>query len=336
MKKILLFILSVTLGLVLFIGVISYIGVDEITTAFKSFSWITIAFVIGLSFVQISVVNYRWKLVLEAQGDIVPFRKLYAPKLVGFTISFLTPGLFIGGEPVRAFLLKKQTGVRYSHGFASIIVDKILDFTYPLPFLIGALVYAMFHYDISWEAVSIFVVVLIGLVVLLILFYVQTYRGKGFFSTLIVILRINRFKRFNKIVDKMLYFEGLIITFFNNRKDVFIKGLFLSLLGGMVTFIQFIVILNALGIQADIIQILVIMVFMILAFFVPIPASLGSFEAGQVIIFTALGHPASIGVAFTLVIRMAELGKLAIGLTLLSNIGLKFLKDIPTNGNGKK
>jgi len=334
MKKILLFILSVVLGLILFIGVVSYIGVGEISSAFESFSWVTIAFVIGLSFVQIFIVNYRWKLVLEAQGDIVPYKKLFAPKLVGFAISFLTPGLYIGGEPVRAFLLKKQTKVRYSHGFASIIVDKILDFTYPLPFLIGALVYAMFRYDISWEAVSLFVVVLIGLIVLLCLFYVQTYRGKGFFSALIVLLRINRFKRFSKLVDKMLYFENLIITFFNNRKDVFIKGLFLSLLGGMIVFIQFILILNALGIQADIVQILVMMVFMILAFLVPIPASLGSFEAGQVIVFTALGHPASIGVAFTLVIRMAELGKLAVGLTLLSNVGLRFLKNLPShNGN---
>ncbi len=333
MKKTILFILSVVVGIALFVGVLSYIGVDEILGAFQSFSWKTIAIIVALSFVQISIVNYRWKLVLEAQGDIVPYRKLFAPKLVGFTISFLTPGLYVGGEPVRAYLLKKETGVRYSHGFASIIVDKILDFTYPLPFLIGALIYAIFHYDISWEAVSIFVVVLIGLIVALILFYVQTYRGKGFFSALFIILRINRIKRFSKIIDKMLYFEKLIITFFNNRKAIFVKGLFLSLLGGMIVFIQFIIILNALGIQADIVQILVMMVFMILAFLVPIPASLGSFEAGQVIVFTALGHPASLGVAFTLVIRMAELGKLAVGLTFLSNVGLRFLRSIPPENN---
>jgi len=35
------------------------------------------------------------------------------------------------------------------------------------------------------------------------------------------------------------------------------------------------------------------------------------------------------------VIRMAELGKLAAGLTFLSNVGLRFLKSLPpNNGNG--
>jgi len=333
MKKILLFILSLVIGIALFIGVLYYIGLDDLKSAFTSFSWATIAVVVALTFLQIFIIIYRWQLILAAQGDKLPFKKLLAPKFVGFAVSYLTPGLYVGGEPVRAYLLKRNTGVRLSHGFASIIVDKILDFTYPLPFLIGALIYAMFKYDISWEAVSAFVLVLLGLIVLLGFFYVQTYRGKGFFSSLIIFLRLNRIRFIKKYFEKILYFEGMIITFFNKQPALFTKGLSLSLLGGIVVFIQFIVILHALGIQADIVQILVMMVFMILAFLVPLPASLGSFEASQVIVFSALGHPASIGVAFVLIFRMAELGKLAVGLTFLSNIGLKFLRSIPKNGN---
>ena len=81
------------------------------------------------------------------------------------------------------------------------------------------------------------------------------------------------------------------------------------------------------------------MVFMILAFLVPVPASIGSFEASQALVFVALGHPASVGVAFTLIIRMAEFGKLVVGFSYLSNIGLKFLRSIPEkhgfNGDDK-
>jgi uncharacterized protein (TIRG00374 family) len=333
MKKILLFILSLVIGIALFIGVLYYIGLDDLKSAFTSFSWATIAVVVALTFLQIFIIIYRWQLILAAQGDKLPLKKLLAPKFVGFAVSYLTPGLYVGGEPVRAYLLKRNTGVRLSHGFASIIVDKILDFTYPLPFLIGALIYAMFKYDISWEAVSALVLVLLGLIVLLGFFYVQTYRGKGFFSSLIIFLRLNRIRFIKKYFEKILYFEGMIITFFNSQPALFTKGLSLSLLGGIVVFIQFIVILHALGIQADIVQILVMMVFMILAFLVPLPASLGSFEASQVIVFSALGHPASIGVAFVLIFRMAELGKLAVGLSFLLNIGLKFLRSIPKNGN---
>lgn len=333
MKKTLLFILSLLVGIALFVGVLYYIGLEDLRAAFMSFSWEIIAIIIGLSFLQIFIVIYRWRLILGAQGDKVPFKKLLAPKFVGFTVSFLTPGLYIGGEPIRAYLLKKQSKIRLSHGFASIIVDKILDFTYPLPFLIGALIYAMFKYDISWEAISIFIVILMGLIFLLGLFYIQTYRGIGFFTSIARWFRLDRIKKFEKFIEKGKYFEHIVITFFKHRRALFVKGLLLSLLGGIVVFIQFMVILHALGISADIVQILVMMVFMILAFLVPVPASLGSLEASQVVVFTALGHPGSIGVAFTLILRVAEMGKLAVGLSFLSNIGLKFLRNIPKNGN---
>jgi len=333
MKKTLFFILSILLGVTLFIGVIFYIGLEDLIEAFSSFSWEIIAVVVALGFLQLAIIIYRWKLVLGAQGDKIKFKALWAPKLVGYAVSYLTPGLYIGGEPVRAYVLKKQTKTRFSHGVASIVVDKILDFTYPLPFLIGALIYAMFKYDISWEAISVFILVLFTLISFLGLFYIQTYRGKGFFSAIISILRLERIKLIKKYLEKIIYFEQLIIIFFNKRPTLFIKGLLLSLLGGIVIFVQFSIILHSLGITPDIVQILVMMVFMILSFLIPIPASLGSFEASQVIVFTALGHPVYIGVAFTLIFRIAELAKLGVGLIFLSNIGLKFLRNLPRNGN---
>ncbi len=333
MKKTLLFILSLVVGITLFIGVLQYIGWDEVRKSFSTFSWSVIGAVIALGLLQMAVLIYRWQLILEAQGDRVPYRKLLAPKFVGYTISFLTPGLYVGGEPVRAYLLKKTTKVRLSHGMASIMVDKILDFTYPLPFLVAALIYAIFEYNISWGAVSIFVLALIVLIGLLILFYIQTYRGKGFFSMLIRIFHLDKLKVIRKYLDKFLYFEKLIITFFNKKPKLFIEGLLLSLLGGVLVFVQFYVILYALGITAGLWQILVMMVFMILAFLVPIPASLGSLETGQAIVFSALKYTPSLGIAFSLVLRVVELVKVGIGLMFLSNIGLRFLKDITNNNH---
>ena len=329
MKKAVLFILSIVLGIALFIAVLNYIGIEDIIGSFESFSWPIIAVVVGLTFVQIFIVMLRWKMVLDSQGDKVPLRKLISPKFVGFTVSFLTPGLFVGGEPIRAYLLNKNTGIRLSKSFSSIIVDKILDFTYPLPFLIWALIYAMWKYDINWEAVGVFVLALVFLIFLLLVFYIQTFRGRGFFSSLARWFRLDHFAWSRKMIEKGKYFEKLIILFFNEKPAFVAKGLFLSFLVGLVIFIQFMVILNALGIEASTIDILIMMVFMILAFLVPVPASIGSFEASQALVFTALGHPASAGVAFTFIIRMAELGKLAVGLSYLSNIGLKFVRSIP-------
>lgn len=335
MKKTILFVLSILVGIALFIGVIQYIGIDDFKAAFKSFSWWIIGVVTLLGFTQMFIIIYRWKLILKAQGDDVPFKKIIAPKFVGHTVSYLTPGPVVGGEPVAAYLLKRNTGIGYSKGFASILVDKILDFTYPLPFLVAAIVYAIFKYDIPWKTMSAFVIVLLGLIALLVVFYVQTYRGKGFFTSVIRALRLHRFSKIEKYLEKILHFEALIIKFFNHQKKLFIKGLLLSLLGGIVIVLQFVVVLFSLHIDADVVQILMMMVFMILSSFMPLPASLGSFEAGQVIVFSALGHPASIGVAFVLILRSAEVFKVGLGLIFLSNIGITFLKNLPKNGNGK-
>lgn len=335
MKKILLFIVSTLVGIALFIGVILYIGTDEIVRVFSSFSWGVILVVVGLGLAQMLVTIYRWQRVLSAQGMKVTLVDLIIPKFVGFAISFITPGLYVGGEPIRAYLLKKRTNIRLSRGMASIIVDKILDFTYPLPFLIGALIYAMLTYDISWEAISVFIAVLCILIVTLGWFYIQTYRGIGFFSSFLRFFRIHRFKRLKKFFEKMVYFENIIIEFFQHHPRLFIEGLLLSLLGGVIIFIQFIVVLNALDVTSHFLDVLVMMVFMILSFLIPIPASLGSFEASQAIVFRALGYTPSLGVAFTMVLRASDFVKAGIGLMFLSNIGLKFLKDVPKNGELK-
>jgi len=334
MKKTVLFILSLVIGLALFTGVVAYIGLDEIISAFKSFPWWVIAVTTVLAFVQIFITIFRWKIILNAQGDKVPFVKLISPKFVGYSISFLTPGLYVGGEPVRAYVLKKETGIPFTRSMASIIVDKILDFTYPLPFLIGALVFAVFNYDMPWSVLGVFILTLFILIGLLGLFYFQTLRGKGFFSIIFRIFQLHRFKFMRKVVTKMVVFEQLIITFFKDKKQLFAQGLLLSLLGGTIIFLQFFIILYALGIDANFLEILVMMVFMILSFLIPIPASLGSLETGQVVVFTALKFTASIGIAFTLVLRVAEIFKVGLGLIYLSRLGLKLLKAVPMeNGN---
>lgn len=336
MKKTFLFVLSSLIGVGLFIAVLYHIGINEVIDALKGFSWATLIVVMGLGVIQLMVVVYRWKLVLKAQGDHVPYKKLFVPKLIGNAISFLTPGLYVGGEPVRAYVLKKNTGVRFTHGMASIIIDKILDFTYPMPFLISALIYAMLTFNVAWEVFSLFVVFLVILIVVLILFYIQTYRGKGFFSPILILFRLNKIKYVHRLLEKVIYFENLIVEFFQKRKDIFFKGLLLSTLGGIITFIQFAILLHALGVDTNYWHIFIMMVFMILSFLIPIPASLGTFEAGQAIVFNALNYSPSAGVAFSFTFRIIEVVKAGVGLILLSNVGLGFLKglnDLASNGH---
>ncbi|MFH1235363.1 MAG: lysylphosphatidylglycerol synthase transmembrane domain-containing protein [Parcubacteria group bacterium] len=335
MKKTLLFILSLLVGVALFIGVLYRIGIHEILDTLRSFSWATLALVVAVGFLQLTVVLYRWQMILRTQGDHVPLKKLFAPKLIGYAVSFITPGPYVGGEPVQAYVLKKETGVRFTHGLAAIIVDKLLDFTYPLPFLIGALVYVMTKFDVSSEVFTLFALVLFALIVVLALFYIMTYQGKGFISVLLIAFRVNKAPFIKKYFDKLLYFEKLIIQFFQHRGGVFVKGLLLSLLSGALVFIQLFLLLYGMGIMADPWHIFIIMVFMILAFIMPIPGALGTMEAGQALVFNALSYSASAGVVFAFIFRIIELTKVGLGLIFLSSVGLQFLRNLNDLSNGQ-
>lgn len=275
----------------------------------------------------------RWKIILESQGDTISFRRLIGPKFIGNAISYLAPGPNVGGEPVRAYLLKRDYGIKLSHGLASITIDKVMDFTYPVPFLVGAMLYASVRYEFPLGVISVFLLILFLLLILLAVFYIQTYREKGFFSTFIRLLRLHRMSRFEKLIEKLYHFEQLIIVFFKEHRMVFLKGLGLSLLSGMVTLLQFYLILISLGVDPKLHEVLLMLVFMILAFFIPIPAGLGSFEVSQSVIFAAFGHPASTGIAFTLILRVAEIFKVGIGLMYMSHIGLKYIRRLSENNS---
>ena len=67
---------------------------------------------------------YRWKLLLSNTKEI-SLLSLLPVKLAGLAISNLTPGR--GGEPVKAFLLKRKEGVPVSKGLFSIVLEKLLD-----------------------------------------------------------------------------------------------------------------------------------------------------------------------------------------------------------------
>src|SRR4030042_3462349 len=135
MKKLLLFLVSLLIGLGLFIWVLKFVGWQGIKSSFLIFtSWKGLV-IFGLTLLMMLTGSRKWKEILKGEGINVPFLDLFKVYLAGFSVMFLAPVMFLGGEIFRGYVLKEKNSVPWSKGIASVIIDRILDWTVNLVFI---------------------------------------------------------------------------------------------------------------------------------------------------------------------------------------------------------
>jgi len=90
-----------------------------------------------------AALTLRWISVLHGLGEPITMRSLpplTAARLAGFAVSYLTPGPQFGGEPVQLAMARSRTGLSYSRGTASLVIEKGFDLAGNLAFIgFGAL-----------------------------------------------------------------------------------------------------------------------------------------------------------------------------------------------------
>ena len=66
---------------------------------------------------------YGWRLTLGPYANAVAFWKLLAVRTAGEVVNMTTPTAYVGGEPLKAYLLKRY-GVPMVDGLASVVIAK--------------------------------------------------------------------------------------------------------------------------------------------------------------------------------------------------------------------
>lgn len=335
MKKVIFFTVSALIGISLFIGVIIHVGVKQILQTINYFSISKWFIIFLLSATQLCITLIRWRIVLKSQGHNVPMIKLFISKLVGFSVDYTSPTPNVGGEAIRAYVLKKETGIPFSQGLASTIIDKVMDFSYALPFVLFGIFYVLIKFSLSWKIIVGLLFISVSFIFLLTFFYYRTLRQKEFFTSIIRFLQLHRLSFIAKAMDKIGQFELIIIEFFRRDKKTFYKGLALSFLGGIFAISGVWFILFFLGLHVNLLQVLIIGTLSVVTFVLPIPGSFGGTETGEALIFSTFGFRPEYGVAYTLIFRSVDLLKVGIGFLFLSHFGLKIGQTI-IKGQGIK
>ena len=340
MQKTIFFLTTLILGLLLFLFTGQQAGVDDVLKTISAFPFQIIIAVFLINFIAIAIIgSLRWKLILESQSCKVSFSKVIRAKLAGFLVSYITPSVLVGGEPVRAYMIKERSNCGWEKSFASVVIDQTIYFFTIFLFMIIGFLFLAKHSSLPIEIFCGFGAITIFVIFTFCIFYSKTLNGDsnkdGFFMFFIKTLRLDKIKFIKSREKNIDATEKMISHFFKKKRGVFMKAFALSILEILLYLLVIWIIIFYLSPTIKAVQTASIFFLLTLANFIPIPGSLGSFEMALTFIFEFFGFGKSNGFSFSLIYRIINIAIVFIGFFTLIYFELKTISHHFSTGTPK-
>ncbi|MGF1608899.1 MAG: lysylphosphatidylglycerol synthase transmembrane domain-containing protein [Kiloniellales bacterium] len=242
--------------------------------------------------------------------------RLWKVRMVGEAFNVALPTT-VGGEPVKAVLLKRHYGVPFNQSGASLVIAKTVNLLALVGFALIGLI-AMLAVDVLSHAHD--VVAVAGLAALALgsfgFFAVQRWRVASQLAHLLA--RWRQARRLEAVLEQIDAVEGHFHEFYVRRPGRFAAALALAFLNWCLGAAELWLIMALLGHPQSWGEawMLAALIELVRAGTFFIPASLGATELAFVLIVEALSGQAALGLAVSLVRRAREILWIAWGLSL--------------------
>lgn len=310
------------LGLLLLGGLVGALGVDEILHNLAVMRW-AFLHVVLLALAWHVTNSLAWSCAFPADGFRPRLPLLFMCKLAGEAVNQLTPLANLGGEPLKAFLLRRQSPV--SRGLASVVVNKAAQVFTGLLFTAAGLGLVTYHWEVP---LAVPMPVRAGLTLLLLAAVLLTwsaYRShRRMFSALLVLARRCGLglERIERLRARAAGIDHHISRFFRQHKGRFGLVLLFHACGWLLGACETFVILRALGagIDFEIAFLIASLTVVINGLFFFMPSNIGVLEGGQVFLFLTLGLDPAAGLSLGIVKRMRKLLWISVGWLFLTHL----------------
>jgi uncharacterized protein (TIRG00374 family) len=285
------------------------IPLSEISKNLRQIGLPAVLILIGINVFIFILFSFRWWMIMRAQGWRISLLSVIGYRLAGFGITYFTPGPQFGGEPAQVYLLKVKEGIPLSPAVTSVAVDKLLELLANFSFLlVGVSVIILSGVMKSADTLP-----LILFPILLLTFpviYLLALRTDHLPVTYLL-GKTSKFKsmgtkhpgRINMIRET----ESQVAIFCQRNVIVLLAGAFLSVVIWVLMVLEFGLMMNYLGVQFNLVQVLIALTAARIAFLLPLPAGLGTLEAGQVMAMGLIGVNPVIGISLSLLIRARDI-----------------------------
>lgn len=311
--------LLVLTGLAVVAYLIAQIGPAAIWSSFVALGW-RLPLVLAFPYALAAVVDtLAWRILLSGP---VPFGLIFRARLAGEAVNLATPTMAVGGEPLKAYLLRPR--VPLLDGFVSVIADKTTIVAGQILFLAAGLLAARTLTSPSGRLVPI-MTGLLAIEVLAVAGFalVQANRGLGGGGRVLGRMgaRIG--------VGGAGYLEGLgnldrsLAALYRSGRRRLVASAAVHALAWASGGLEIYIVLRLLGTEVPLLTALIIESFASGVKFASfmVPASLGALEGGYVTFFEAFGLTATGGLTFVLVRRLREMAWAGVGFLALGVSG---------------
>jgi uncharacterized protein (TIRG00374 family) len=278
----------------------------------RQLSW-RLLIVLAFPFALVNMLDtLGWRFAFRR--DRVPFSTLYSARLAGEAFNLTTPTASVGGEAVKAWLVRHHVPV--AEGFTSVIVAKttitmaqglLLLVGLPCAWLLlpaGSPLLPLMAWLLVIEVVAVggFVAVQLS----------GAFAGGG--------RALGRFRVVARLAGGLGRVDDSLGQFYRREPVRLTLSILFHFLGWVASALEAWLILNLLGFDVSLLTATLIEAFSTAVRFATfmVPASLGALEGGHVALFGALGLGASAGLSFSLVRRLREATWIGVGFIALA------------------
>ena len=253
--------------------------------------------------------SYRWGVFVSAAGHNVPVADMFLITVAGTALNNITPSTRMGGEPLRAYLLKKKYSIRTSTGLATVVIEKVADMTAFSIITLLAIFYAFYFLNVP------------GYIVLLLVFsffFTASIAATLLYVTIRKKIRLKwvvwLIDKYRKIADKIPfvgYYRDRMDDSLENyykyaakitRKKVLVKGILMSLLYWAIEIARAYVIFIAFGLNVPAAVIAAVYVLANIVGSLPLPP--GSIETTMIVIYSSTAINTVTAGAVTIIDRL--------------------------------
>ncbi|MCK5246981.1 flippase-like domain-containing protein, partial [Candidatus Bipolaricaulota bacterium] len=194
-------VLSIVIGLGILVAVLYFVGWRRTLGEMVALGAFGILSVLGNVLISMTFWILCWWVILRSYGIQLPLRSIIGARLAGYAVSYLTPTLYFGGEPVRAMLVVGKSDAPTTRIFATIVVERFLGGLSMIVFILMGSFYALSSSQIPWEQRRLLALV-IGFVTFWILVGLVDFAGNLKWISRIIRLLGKPFSRWKNVLER--------------------------------------------------------------------------------------------------------------------------------------
>ncbi|MBT3181285.1 MAG: hypothetical protein HN337_02115 [Deltaproteobacteria bacterium] len=309
--------LFLAIGAVFFALLIRKIGIETVLSNMRLIGWWFVA-VLSISGTWYMFYTFGWMQFLHRLSDGIRFWDLFRIKITGEAVNTLTPINFIGGDPMRIYLLKKNFPV--SEGAASVVVDRTLHSIATLLVIMIGIIVSFLTFD-NLPANIKYGVPIALIVSLAFMIFILIHQRRGFFGLMINICKRLRIKRefSEKTVNKFMQLDAHIVEFYEMNHKGFIIALCSHIFGRLLGIAEIYIIGTVVSSEFTFFTALVLAALapMVNAVFAFIPGALGILEGAYSGVLYLMHMDPATGITIQIAKRLRAIFWILLGLYFL-------------------